>query len=120
MPRPSRVSLPVIFRIMKPKVDKSWTLWFETRELNGVDIQTLSEMMGSEGWIVISPNDDISEGDIPVGEADSGLEGKSPSERLRNVLYVLWEQSGKPTGSFEIYRAAQMEKLIEVIKEKLE
>lgn len=44
---------------------------------------------------------------------------KSPSERLRNVLYVLWDEKSKKDKPFEEYRKIQMEKIIQSIKDKL-
>lgn len=114
------ILLPAIFTKMTPRKDKSWKLEIETRELQGDEVRIMAERLGTEGYWANSPNDDITEADIPDTEADSGLEGKSPSQRLRNALYVLWEQSGRPTGSFEVFKAAQYEKFIEVIKGKLE
>lgn len=114
------VSLPVIFTKMTPRVDRSWKLEFETRELIGKSIETLADRLGTEGYIVHSPNDDLSDTDIPAGQADSGMEGKSPSQRMRAVLYVLWGQNGKPGGSFDSFYQARMESLIEQVKSKLE
>lgn len=115
-----KISLPVIFNKMTPRADKSWKLEFETRELFGKDVQELADRLGSEGWIVHSANDDIELADIPEVTADAGLEGKTPSQRLRNSLYVLWEQRGKPTGDFDTYYLNQMNRLIETIKSRLE
>lgn len=113
------VSLPVIFNKMTPRVDKSWKLEFETRELFGKDIEELANRLGTEGYIVHSANDDITAMDIPEIEADAGLEGKSPSQRLRNTLYVLWEQRGKPV-DFDVYYITQMNRLIDTLKARLE
>jgi len=44
---------------------------------------------------------------------------KTPSQRMRACLYVLWEQN-KTTKTFEEFYRTQMEKLIEFIKGKLE
>lgn len=47
-------------------------------------------------------------------------EWKSPSQRLRAVLYRLWEQSDKTTyPEFELYYKAKMERVIDSLKEKL-
>ena len=47
-------------------------------------------------------------------------DGKSPSTRLRAVLYVLWEQEFKATfKTFETFYASKMEEMIEHFKEKL-
>jgi hypothetical protein len=48
-------------------------------------------------------------------------EKKSPSTRLRSVLYLLWKQSYKDKyEEFEVFYRARMENLIDQIKEKLE
>lgn len=46
--------------------------------------------------------------------------GKTPSQRLRGVLFVRWEQLGRPTNDFEHWYSMAMEKLIDSIKEKLD
>lgn len=120
MPKSRPISLPVIFEKMQPLVDRSWKLTFATRELFGKDVEELANRLGSEGWIVHSANNDIETADIPEITADAGLEGKTPSQRLRNSLYVLWEQRDKPGGDFDTYYLSQMNRLIESIKSKLE
>ena len=55
---------------------------------------------------------------------DSGVEtrmpvGKSPSQRLRNVLYVLWEQSGQ-TMMFDNFYNIKMEEITNHFKSKLQ
>lgn len=114
-----KITIPVILQKMLPRVDKSWVLSFETRELFGKDIENLANRLGTEGWIVHSPNDDITVKDVPEVQADAGLEGKTPSQRLRSVLRVYWEQSGKST-SWEQFYLDQMERLIEAVKNKLD
>ena len=86
---------------------------------NGKDIEELANRLGTEGYIVHSTNDDIAMSDIPEVNADSGLEGKSPSQRLRNVLYVLWQQSGSK-GNYDVYYITQMERIIDSVKARLE
>lgn len=43
---------------------------------------------------------------------------KTPSERLRSVIYVLWEQTTKDK-NFETFYIEIMDKIIEMIKKKL-
>jgi len=114
-----RVLLPVIFSKMTPRADRSWKLELETRELNGQAIKDLADSLGSEGWNLFSTNEEITKSDIPEVEADSGLDLKSPSQRLRNTMYVRWEQAGKPDGAFDKWYLTQMERHIELEKSKL-
>lgn len=58
-------------------------------------------------------------GSSDVLKIEKEIDGKSPSQRLRNVLYVLWEQEGKPQDDFEIYYRMQMNKVIDLVKNKL-
>lgn len=46
-------------------------------------------------------------------------DGKSPSARLRSVLFVWFSQLGEPGGDFELFYREKMNMLIEKIKEKL-
>lgn len=54
--------------------------------------------------------------DIKVSEIPK--EGKSPSKRLRNVLYRLWEESDRTMTDEDFYKL-KMEEIIEHFKSKL-
>lgn len=49
---------------------------------------------------------------------DYTQEGKTPGERLRNVLYAVFKEE-KRTGLFDDYYRQEMEKIIEAYKAKL-
>lgn len=102
---------------VQSKADRTWKLAFNTQEL-GADAGQLTALLMDVGWLVFSPNDDVTEEDIPEVKAEAG-DTKTPSARLRAVLYVFWEQKGKP-GSWEQFYLTNMERLIEGIKDKLE
>lgn len=59
-------------------------------------------------------------GSDSVLRVEGKVDGRSPSQRLRSVLYVLWEQSGRPDGDFEVYYRLKMNQVIEWIKGKLD
>lgn len=50
---------------------------------------------------------------------DKEANEKSPSQRLRAVLYRIWEQDPKDYKTFEEYYRVQMDKLVEKLKERL-
>src|SRR3990167_10945757 len=54
--------------------------------------------------------------EIPDIKLDRGE--KSPSERMRGVLYILWEQS-KNTLTFEQFYREQMSRITDKLKEKI-
>ena len=47
-------------------------------------------------------------------------DGKTPSQRLRAVLFVYWKQHKQKEIEFDIFYVRYMNRLIEQIKEKLE
>ena len=115
------VQIPVILDGLNTLKDKSIKLVFQTREFSGAEVAELLKYRDAEGWLLFAPNPFDEKTNIPKESADSGKgEGKSPSQRLRAVLYVMWEQKGKPTDTFEEYYRIQMEKVLEQLKSRLE
>jgi hypothetical protein len=50
---------------------------------------------------------------------DNEIEGKTHSKRLKNTLYVVWENQFKPTyPEFETFYKVRMEQLINQLKDK--
>ena len=103
---------------MNPKQDRSWKLVFETRELQGEEVKLLADTFQGEGWLVFKPNSQgVVMDEVPDNAAESGV--KSPSQRLRGVIFVLWQQQGSK-GDFESFYRTTIEKLIDFVKSKLE
>lgn len=53
---------------------------------------------------------------------ESNKDDKSPSQRLRGVIYRLWEQSSDRKAyndEFELYYRSKLERIIESLKDKL-
>lgn len=114
-----KVLLPAILSAVASRKDRSYTLKFETRELSGTSASALLDMLQSEGHLLFSPNDDITEVDIPKEKADASISGPSPSKRQRSIIFLLWKQGGKQ-GDFESYYRSKMEYINDILKEKLE
>jgi len=57
--------------------------------------------------------------DLDIKPAPKEKGEKTPSQRLRGALYVLWEQS-RVQDDFDTFYKKQMEKIIDFVKEKLE
>lgn len=114
-----KVLLPAILSGVSSRKDRSYSLKFETRELSGESASTLLDLLQQEGFLLFSPNNDLSEADIPDEKADAMLGTKTQAQRLRAVIYRLYEQTGKH-GDFETYYRSKMEYIIELLKEKLE
>lgn len=113
-----KVTLPAVY--IKPtfKVDGSVKLEFETRELHGQDVAILADMRNQEGWLLFSPNE-LQEVDIPDEKADASTGKKTQAQRLRAVMFRYWQKKGSHGDSESHYRT-EMEKVIDLYKERLE
>lgn len=80
------------------------------------------------GWFFFleSPEARIDTSTLPAIRLEAGE--RSPSERLRSVLFVFWDQNvrgkkelspGGPTVDFEIFYRQQIKRYIDSIKQKL-
>ena len=96
--------------------DGGANLRFATQELNQEEFLKIQQYHKSYGWIMFKPNQ-FDEDDLPKEHAED--DGKSPSKRLRSVMYVLWQHKGNQ-GDFESYYRKNMEMIINQIKGKLE
>lgn len=115
------IKAPVILNKLTPRVDKSWKVEVETRELSGKDIQVLGDLLGSEGWFIFSANlEDLDNTPVPEEKAEAGIgERKSLSQRLYATLFAYWKYAGEPDEDFEVWRKKQMEKLMDIYKAKM-
>lgn len=99
--------------------DGGVTIRFHTQELSAQEKAIAFNYQGQFGWILFKATehntDDIKE--LEAVRKDIG--GKSPSQRLRSVLYVLYTQKGDESISFEQFYIKQIEKVIEAIKARL-
>lgn len=109
------IKLPGYLSGFSSRADGSAGLRMTTQELTPKDFADLQEVNGQFGTIYFRPND-LQEEDIPDEDVE---ESKKPSQRLRAVLYRVWEQNGK-IGTSEAHYREQMEKIISHLKSKLD
>ena len=114
-----KITLPTTRNPPRIRKDGSCSLSFDTRELNSEEIFTIMSLRNTEGWLCYAPNED----EIEVPEERAEVDTKTPAQRIRSVLYILYQQDterGKYTGLFQTYYADRMEKLIELLKAKID
>lgn len=112
-----KVSLPVIVDGIKTLKDRSLKLSLVSPELKPEEMSILFSLNQDQAACVLaSKGSKIDEGELDI-EMEFPEE-KSPSKRLKNVLYVLWKQE-ESKEEFELYYRTKMERLIDFVKEKL-
>ncbi len=115
----TKILLPALIKPPKLKNDGSASIAFDTRELGAEEIFTIMSLRHMEGWLCFSTNKD----DIEIPDERAEVDEKSPSERLRAVLFVWYKQEvakGNFVGLFDTFRKEKMEKIIEGVKSKLD
>lgn len=110
--------LPAHIGTPRFKKDGSATLTFFTQEIADNQVVEILNMGRRDelGWLLWSPNK-FQTGDIPTAPATD--DKKTPAQRLRGILFVLWKQEGS-RGNYEDFYTERMNKLIDMIKAKLD
>jgi hypothetical protein len=102
--------------------DRTLKLSFETSELTPEKMADIHYSLNKVGWLAFAPDPfttkEMSELDDLKVEYDDA--GKPPSQRLRGVLYRLWEQTPEGYKTFNDYYGSKMEVLINHFKDKLD
>ena len=106
------------------KKDKSVTLTFITSlEQSSEDFLEVDKLLDTTGLLYFKSEGNLTTSELDELDAiDLEIEGKTKSQRLRNTLYVMWEQKFKQYSvpTFKDFYATEMEKVIEHYKGKLE
>ena len=100
---------------LKTMMDGTVRLTVDCQELPPSDAAVLHGALRSIGWFLYQEQEFTEIPDLPGIKSKSK---KSQSKRLRDVLYLLWQQDG--TGTDEEYYQSMMEKIIQFYREKIE
>jgi hypothetical protein len=98
--------------------DNTVRLIVDCQEMTPEDEAEIFKLRNQLGWFVFSVSETIMEADLPTEKLNFPGD-KSPSQRLRAVLFRLWEQNNNGYKEFEGFYRGKIEKIIESIKEKL-
>jgi hypothetical protein len=102
---------------IRSKVDRSLGISLSTPELTIHEKALFMELQGLNIDLVITPNEEKSLG---VEKIEKEMETKTPSQRLRAVIFLLWKQDEEKNGDYNTFYKTMMEKFIDHIKGKLE
>jgi len=105
----------VILTSASTRADGSLGLRFATPELTAPDKTAFFEILNQNLKMLLQPQ----EGEpAELHDVKREFENKTPSMRLRAVLFVAWQQANEP-GAFEDFYRAKMEAIITKVKEQL-
>lgn len=111
------IQFPAQLQKIATRVDGSINISLDTQELNGTDMAELFSYRNALGYVTFTPNAVV---EVSVPDQPASDNTKSPSQRLRATLFIMWSQSNKKIDTFEMYYKVQMERIINQIKDKLE
>ena len=112
----STFQAPAILTSVSFTKDRGLSLGFRTNELTDEEKVIAASYHGKFGYVLFRENQ-FKEEDIP--DTDATDETKSPSQRLRAALFVMWKQRGSK-GDFEVFYRQQMEAAIDRVKRLLD
>ena len=115
------IVLPAILSGFRSRKDKSIGFSASTPELTTAEKVALMDLEGVNVRLLIEPTDYTEEGKV---EVKTDLKTKTPSQRIRAVLFVLFkheiETKAIPeNSSFEIFYGQKMESILTWLKTKL-
>lgn len=113
--------LPTIVSSIRSLKDGSVSVCVETQELSPAKAGELFSFRGRVTMMYLSPKDTITQKEIAQVEAiDAEFEGKTPSKRLRDVLYVTFTQAPEGYKDFDSFYKFKMSVITEHLKSKLQ
>lgn len=100
--------------------DRTLSVLLNTQEMHPEETAQLFDFQGLQIWVAFAETA-LTYDNIDIPDALTMVdETKSPSERLRSVLYVYWKQNEeKLRKSFDVFYRETLDKYIDNIKEKL-
>lgn len=110
------IKLPSYLTGFSSRSDGSAGVRFATQELTAEDWNLLQNNLNQFGWLVFEANEHQPT-DIPKEQAEEN--SKTPSKRLRSVIFLNWKQEGEKL-DFESYYRYKMEQIIDHLKSKLD
>jgi hypothetical protein len=116
------LQLPATIESIASRADGTYKVAVGTQELTDDQALSVVKLNRKMGWFVFKENPLEKADIIDIPELTPEFKtDKTPSKRLRGVLYVLWEQKYKSQGvEFDDFYKKQMEKIITWAKEKLD
>lgn len=112
--------LPAIIEKISTLKDGSVSLTIYTQELSPQKAAELFTLRGKLATVYLSPSDISSKELSLVDTIEPDLPGgKTPSQRMRNVLWILFKQDAEGYKDFPQYYQAKMDTYIDGLKQNI-
>lgn len=112
------IKIPATIEGISTRTDKTLKITIATQEMDAESAAELMALHQKFGWLVFSENM-VSESEVPAEPAPEFKGDKTPSKRLRAVLFKHWQMNTSKQEDFDSYYKRTVERFIETIKEKL-
>lgn len=100
--------------------DRTVSVKLGTQEMSPANAGQLLGMANQLVAVYLSPKETISQREVDqVDAVNPEFPGKSQSQRLRNVLFVLWQSNSEGYKDFDAFYRHSTELIIDNIKSKL-
>lgn len=116
------IIIPSILESISTLKDGTIKLTFETQELRASDVGILFSYRKGIGFLAFKP-ETFDEDQVKLIEGlkvENFEDNKSPSKRMRNTFYRLWEIDNHGYKDFNLYYQYRMEQLIKMLKNEFE
>jgi hypothetical protein len=114
--------LPAVLESYRSLKDGTLKLSFETGELTPEQMANVHYSLNKAGFLAFAPDALATQelADIDQLKVEYSDKGKTPSQRLKAVLYLMWKSNPEGFNSSEVHYLHHMEKVIEHFKTKLD
>jgi len=111
------ITCDAIITGISSRSDRSLSLRLATPELSAEECTAFHQIKGLNLKALFQPSDSVPQELVTV---HNDLDIKTPSQRLRSVIYILWKQIKPDETNFELFYLDQMNEVIERFKAQLE
>jgi len=117
----STILLPAIYEGSRDLKDRTKKLTFQTNEVTPQQASDLQVCVQQFVYLAVKPEAFTKEQVDVISNLKTDYDdfGKTPGQRLRAVIFRLWEQQNEGYKDFNLYYAFKMEGFINHLKSKL-
>jgi len=118
-----KILLPAYLDGFSPRKDRSISIRFVTQEQSPQQAAQIYQLLDSYGYLYFRAEEKLDKetiAELDKLESDIYDSPKTQSQRIRNNLYVNWDQNKEGYARFADYYRAKTEQIISFIKSKRE